>query len=82
MDGFPRLTIRGFLSSFHNRSALHPIAEKYNSCRNLKMSKVFYTKSQHDFFYGVPKGLGVLMWYFGGIIDNFYQFSSGKNSYI
>ena len=42
------------------------------------MSKVFDTKSQHGFFYGVPQGLGVLMWYFGGIIDHFYQFSSGK----
>ena len=43
-----------------------------------KCQNVFDTKSQHGFFYGVPQGLGVLMWYFGGIIDHFYQFSSGK----
>ena len=42
------------------------------------MSKVFETKSQRVFFYGVPQGLGVLMWYFGGIIDHFNQFYSGK----
>ena len=44
------------------------------------MSKVFDTKSQHGFLYGIPQSLGVLMWYFGGIIDHFYQFSSGKKN--
>ena len=65
-----RITIRGFVSSLHNTSARHPINEKCNSCRNLKMSKGFGTKSQHVFFSGVPQGLVVSMWYFGGIIDD------------
>ena len=65
------LTVSGFLSNFQNRSARNQIAKKCNSYRNLQMSKVFDTKPQHEFFYGVPQGLGVLMWYFGGIFDHF-----------
>ena len=53
-----RLTIRGFLSSLHNRSA-HRQKEFLQ-----KSQKVFDTKSQHGFFHGVPQGHGVLMWYF------------------
>lgn len=31
-------------------------------------SKVFGTKTQHGLLYDLPQGLGVLIWYFRGIV--------------
>lgn len=50
------LTIRRIRS----RSVRHPIAETFSSDRNLQMSKLGDTKSEHGFFCGVPEVLGVL----------------------
>ena len=42
------------------------------------MSYVFDSKSHHEVFNDNPKGPAVLMWYFGGFSEHFYQFLSGQ----
>lgn len=63
------LTLRGFPSSFQNRSACHPIAKKCNSCRNLQMSttkKKGIPNHSMNFLWCSLRSW-CLMWYFRGI---------------
>lgn len=71
MYGFPMYIDNQGVSEQFPYVNSYTTAKKCNSCRNLQMSNVFDTKSQHAFLYGVPQGIGALSDILEGLFDHF-----------